>query len=207
MPSRITIRRTVQIRATITRRVTRQTTSRTRAVFQPPRPIAIPVRATTTRILSATSGAGPEQIYVAPTTPEREWDVFISYATEDGPTLVRELAAELGSLGIRVWFDESELAIGDSIRRRIDHGLVRSRFGIVVLSHAFFAKKWPQLELDGLAALEVAGRQRILPIWHGLSSAEVLTYSPTLAGKVAARTSDSSIREIAEEIAALIRRS
>ncbi|MBK7977148.1 MAG: hypothetical protein IPK07_29080 [Deltaproteobacteria bacterium] len=74
---------------------------------------------------------------------------------------------------------------------------MRSRFGIVVLSHAFFAKKWPQLELDGLAALEVAGRQRILPIWHGLSSAEVLTYSPTLAGKVAARTSDS-IREIAE---------
>ncbi|MBK7976321.1 MAG: toll/interleukin-1 receptor domain-containing protein [Deltaproteobacteria bacterium] len=97
--------------------------------------------------------------------------------------------------------------MGDSIRRRIDHGLVRSRFGIVVLSHAFFAKKWPQLELDGLAALEVAGRQRILPIWHGLRAPRGHLQPDARREGRGANIRPISIREIAEEIAALIRRS
>jgi TIR domain-containing protein len=63
---------------------------------------------------------------------------------------------------VNVWYDEFELRIGDSLRRKIDQGLSRSRFGLVVVSHAFFAKNWPQYELDGLVALEMAGRQRIL---------------------------------------------
>ncbi len=162
-------------------------------------------RTLTTRVLTSPSGAGPELLYVDPPTAEREWDVFISHASEDKESIVRELASELTRLGLKPWLDEAELKIGDSLRRRIDHGLAHSRFGVVVLSHAFFKKPWPKVELDGLAALEVAGRQRILPIWHGLSAEEILTYSPTLAGKVAARTSLATIRQIAEEIAAVVR--
>jgi hypothetical protein len=40
-----------------------------------------------------------------------------------------------------VWFDEFTLKVGDSLRRTIDHGLGYSRFGVVVLSPAFFAKE------------------------------------------------------------------
>jgi hypothetical protein len=36
----------------------------------------------------------------------------------------------------------------------------RSRFGTVVLSHALFAKNWPQYELDGLVTREMAGERQ-----------------------------------------------
>jgi len=57
------------------------------------------------------------------------------------------------------------LKLGDSIRRAIDKGLSQSRFGVVVLSKAFFKKKWPQYELDGLAEREMKGKDKvILPV-------------------------------------------
>lgn len=65
---------------------------------------------------------------------EPEYDVFISHATEDKTEVVRPLAEVLRRLGLRVWYDEYELKLGDSLRRKIDHGLVTSRFGVVVLS-------------------------------------------------------------------------
>ncbi len=72
------------------------------------------------------------------------------------------------------------------------------------MSHSFFEREWPQRELDGLVALQVAGRQRVLPVWHGVTHEDVLGYSPTLADTIAARTSDSTIEEIAEEIARIV---
>ena len=85
-------------------------------------------------------------------------------------------------------------------------GIARSRFGIVVLSHAFFDKSWPQYELDGLVTMAVSGQQVILPLWHEISKDEVLRQSPSLADKVALRTSDYSVAEIADEIAAVVTR-
>jgi hypothetical protein len=52
--------------------------------------------------------------------------------------------------------------IGDSLRRKIDAGIARTRFGVVVLSHAFFAKNWSQYELDGLVVREMIGGKQII---------------------------------------------
>ena len=52
-----------------------------------------------------------------------EWDVFISHASEDKDDFVRPLAEGLEQRGLRVWFDESTLKVGDSLREAIDHGL------------------------------------------------------------------------------------
>jgi hypothetical protein len=134
----------------------------------------------------------------------REFDVFISHATEDKDAVVRPLAFALQERGLRVWYDEFELKIGDSLRQKIDSGIANSNFGVVVLSHAFFAKGWPQYELDGLVTMAVSGKQVILPLWHEISKDEVMRQSPSLADKVALRTSDYSIDEIAEEIAAVV---
>ena len=57
----------------------------------------------------------------------------------------------------RFWFDEFELRLGDSLRRKIDTGLANSRFGVVVLSRSFFRKDWPNYELDGLVTRAVSG--------------------------------------------------
>jgi hypothetical protein len=134
----------------------------------------------------------------------REFDVFISHASEDKDGVVRPLAHALQEHGLKVWYDEFELRIGDSLRRKIDGGIARSRFGIVVLSHAFFAKDWPQYELDGLVTMSVNGNQVLLPLWHEISKDEVIRKSPSLADKVALRTSDFGIEEIASEIAAVV---
>jgi len=73
-----------------------------------------------------------------------QYDVFISHASEDKESVARPLAKALQQLDLRVWLDEVEITIGDSLRRTIDKGLATSTFGVVVLSPAFFEKEWPQ---------------------------------------------------------------
>lgn len=134
----------------------------------------------------------------------RTFDVFISHASEDKDEIVRPLANELKNAGLSVWYDEFELKIGDSLRRKIDKGLASSRFGVVVLSQAFFGRGWPEYELDGLVTKAVSGEQILLPIWHNVSKKEVIGYSPSLADRVARSTATHTVEEIAEEIAAVI---
>ena len=85
------------------------------------------------------------------------WDVFISHASEDKEGVARPLARLLEKSGLKVWLDESELCLGDSLREKIDEGLARSKYGIVILSRHFFSKKWPKAELDGLFSRETEG--------------------------------------------------
>ncbi len=136
---------------------------------------------------------------------DREFDVFISHASEDKDELVRPLAHALRDRGLEVWYDEFVLRVGDSLRRKIDEGICRSKFGLVVFSEAFFMKGWPQHELDGLVTMSVDGRQVLLPIWHKITKDQVVAASPSLADKVALRTADYGVAEIADEVAAVIR--
>ena len=133
-----------------------------------------------------------------------EYDVFISHASEDKESVVRPLANALVNKGLKVWYDEFELKIGDSLRRKIDRGLSKSRFGIVVLSKDFIRKGWTNYELDGIISKANTGEQVLLPIWHGITKQEVLDYSPSLADKVARNTATYTVEEIASEIASLI---
>jgi hypothetical protein len=132
------------------------------------------------------------------------YDAFISHASEDKEMLVKPLAAALARLDFRVWYDEFELTVGDSLRQSIDRGLATSRYGIVVLSNAFFSKNWPQYELNGLVAREMDGRKVILPIWHGVEKEDVLRFSPPLADKVALTSSRMSVRGMAKELAKVL---
>ncbi|MBX2931554.1 MAG: toll/interleukin-1 receptor domain-containing protein [Chitinophagaceae bacterium] len=131
---------------------------------------------------------------------EVAYDVFVSHASEDKEDFVRDFVKCLQQHGLKVWYDEFTLRVGDSLRRSIDNGLKNSRYGIVVLSEAFFSKEWPQRELDGLFAREVNGEKVILPIWHKISKNEVLKFSPIIADMLALNTSSFTIEEIAKEI-------
>jgi len=135
----------------------------------------------------------------------REYDVFISHASEDKQEIVRSLASALQAEGLRVWYDEFELRIGDSLRRAIDKGLANSRLGMVVLSEAFFKKGWTNYELDGIVSRSVNGEQQLLPIWHKVTKSDVMKFSPSLVDKVARSTATHTAEEIAEEVADLIR--
>jgi len=130
-------------------------------------------------------------------------DIFISHASEDKDDFVRPLAQALIKEGVSVWYDEYEIQVGDSIRAKVDEGLSRSRFGVVVLSPSFFAKTktWPQRELDGLVSGENAtGTRRILPVWHKMDFKAVQGHSPTLAGIRALDTSKESLSQIVGQL-------
>ncbi len=132
------------------------------------------------------------------------WDVFISHASEDKEAVARPLRDALSRRGVTVWLDEAQMKMGDSLRRKIDDGIRSSRFGVVILSEAFFRKGWTNHELDGLVTRNVAGEQSLLPIWHDLTADQVRSFSPSLADKVALSTDQFDIEEIAEQIADVV---
>ena len=127
-----------------------------------------------------------------------QYDIFIAHASED-KSFVTPLAHSLKGRGLKVWYDDFVLKIGDSLCRENDKGLAQSQYGIVVLSHSFFRKHYPQKELDGLAAKEEIGRKVILPIWHNIDKQEIISYSPTLAD-IRAVKSDLGIKAVTDEI-------
>jgi hypothetical protein len=134
------------------------------------------------------------------TPREIKYDIFISHASEDKEAFVKPLVIALQSKGIKVWYDEFTLKIGDSLRRSIDNGLINSTYGVVILSNAFFSKNWTQYELDGLVNREMDGRKVILPIWHLVTKDQVQSYSPSLADKVALNSSINSMEEIVTQL-------
>jgi|GEM_PF-1270669 len=134
----------------------------------------------------------------------KKYDFFISHATEDKNDFVRSLADALMKAGVKVWYDEHQLKVGDSLRKKIDHGLKNSTYGIVVLSLNFFRKNWPEYELNGLLAKEMNEGKVILPIWHKVTKDEVLSYSPSIADKLALNTTSYSLQDIVRELKTLL---
>jgi tetratricopeptide (TPR) repeat protein len=133
------------------------------------------------------------------------WDVFISHASEDKEPFVRQLANELTGLGLKVWYDEFELKVGVSLSRSIDIGLTNSRYGVVVLSSAFFGKDWPEQELDALLTRDIGGKTLILPLWYGVDREDVAKYSAILADRFALKATTQNISSVANELLAVIR--
>jgi len=174
------------------------------AVQPPPRGFLPPARSAQENPASRVTVREDPEVPEGDLLGGQTWDVFISHASEDKDSVARPLRDALTRLGITVWLDEAQMRIGSSLRRKIDDGIRSSRFGIVVLSEAFFRKGWTNHELDGLVTRTVAGEQSLLPIWHDLSAEQVRAFSPSLADKVALSTSQFSIEDIAEKIAAVV---
>jgi len=132
--------------------------------------------------------------------PQAGADVFVSHASEDKEAVAKPLADAIEQHGYKVWLDQYVLRLGDRLRRTIDVALATCRYGVVILSPDFFKKGWPQLELDGLVALETQdGRKRILPVFHRVTVADVSRYSPTLADRLGVST-DIGIGVVASQI-------
>lgn len=133
-----------------------------------------------------------------------QYDAFISHASEDKADVALPLCDALKTMGYRIWLDVFELEVGDDLPRSIDRGLAASRFGIVVLSRSFMAKRWTAYELGGLIARENAGGKTLLPLRHKASEDDVLAFSPSLAAKFALDTSACTIEELAQKFAAVL---
>jgi hypothetical protein len=131
------------------------------------------------------------------------WDAFISHATEDKAALAIPLADELQERGLRVWLDRRQIDLSDNLRGKVNEGIVRSRFAVVLLSRSYIDKQWTIDELDAFMAREEAGRRVVLPVLHGVDQHALATTYPLLANRVFANTSDG-IPAVADAITRVV---
>ena len=74
--------------------------------------------------------------------------IFICHASEDKDRVARPLAEAFIENGYACWYDDREIAWGDSITQRVSEGLRTSTHIVVVLSDAFVNKEYPRAELE-----------------------------------------------------------
>ena len=132
-----------------------------------------------------------------------EYDLFISHASEDKVEFVRPLVKKLREVGIKVWYDEIAMNVGDSLRTSIDHGLRSSKYAIAVFSKSYFEKKWTNFELNGYFSFDNIETRKILPIWHKVTIEEIREYSPMIAD-IVALDSNQGLSIIVEKIASVL---
>ncbi len=73
------------------------------------------------------------------------FDVFLSHNEKDKPR-VRLLADRLKAAGLRVWFDEWAIKVGEDIQLAVEHGLEDSRTVVLCMSPAAFGSDWVTAE-------------------------------------------------------------
>jgi hypothetical protein len=95
---------------------------------------------------------------------EHERIAFVSHSTKDKP-FVRKLASDLVASGVKVWIDEQNILVGDSIPEKIAQGLAESDFFLIVLSKNSVNSEWVRKELNSAIVHEIERRKvTILPI-------------------------------------------
>ena len=90
--------------------------------------------------------------------------LFLSHNSADKP-FVNRLAKDLQNAGIRVWLDEAEMRVGDSLIERIADGIEAADYLGIVLSPRSVNSSWVQRELNIALSREINDRSiKVLPI-------------------------------------------
>lgn len=116
----------------------------------------------------------------------------------------------LSRLGYPIWFDEYSLKPGDRLRESIEAGIKDCRKCILVLTPHFLANKgWGATEFNAIFTREILEEQSlVVPVWAGVTKAEVFAYCPSLANVLGVnwtdQREDAAIREIARGIEPVI---
>jgi hypothetical protein len=132
------------------------------------------------------------------------YDCIVIYAERD-QKFARRLVKQLDKIGIDVWFDESELVVGDIRRRKIADALREVKYAVVILSAHFFKVEKLKRDLESLCLREEdSGELVILPVWHKVTEAEVKKYMPGLAEKRAV-CSDGEAKRVAQDLSKAMR--
>jgi hypothetical protein len=131
---------------------------------------------------------------------EKYHGIFLSHTSDDKP-FVRQLRKDLIDRGVpRVWIDEAEIEIGDSLIAKIEEGIKSTRYIGVVLSSKSITAPWVKKELDIAMTREIAGGEVIvLPLLY-----EKCTLPAFLEGKLYADFTKTSRYE--DALAKLLRR-
>jgi hypothetical protein len=92
--------------------------------------------------------------------------VFLSHNHND-KAFVRRLAKDLDAHGVKVWLDEAEMKVGDSLITKIRAGIDEVDFFAVILSPNSVAAPWVANELDVAMNFQIGGKAiKVLPIMY-----------------------------------------
>src|SRR3954451_9679863 len=90
--------------------------------------------------------------------------VFISHNHQD-KNFVRRLGADLAACGVRVWIDEAEIKVGDSLIATISAAIDEMSYFAIVLSPRSVVSVWVQQELEQALGNQISLRNiKVLPI-------------------------------------------
>lgn len=89
--------------------------------------------------------------------------VFLSHNHKD-KDFVRKLARDIDSHGIKVWIDEAEMKIGDSLVQKIREGIDSVDYFAIILSENSVHAPWVVNELDVAMNYQISGKIKVLPI-------------------------------------------
>jgi len=80
---------------------------------------------------------------------------------------VRHLGKVLSENGVKVWIDEAEIKVGDSLIRKISEGIKNMEYLGVVLSPNSVSSSWVQKEVEIAATMEIKKKKlKVLPILY-----------------------------------------
>ena len=92
--------------------------------------------------------------------------IFLSHNRED-KEFVRRLAVDLQRASIKVWVDEAEIKLGDSIIGKIEEGILGSEYLGVILSPSSVASQWVKEELRTVLHNQVTKKAKtVLPLLY-----------------------------------------
>lgn len=111
--------------------------------------------------------AGALGLSVADVTRGYYHGIFLSHTSADKP-FVRDLKLRLEAHGVKnVWLDEAEIQIGDSLTKKIDEGLRKTKYIGIVLSPRSIKSPWVERELEVAVNREISsGEVVVLPLLY-----------------------------------------
>lgn len=97
---------------------------------------------------------------------DRRPGIFLSHTWGDKP-FVRKLAHDLRDAGVKVWLDEAEIKLGDSLLEKIQEGINSMDYLAVVLSPDSVSSEWVKREVEVAMNHEISGRRvKVLPLLY-----------------------------------------
>jgi hypothetical protein len=87
--------------------------------------------------------------------------IFLSHSSKD-KFFARKIAQELQAHGVRVWIDEAEINVGDSLTEKIGSAIHETEFMGIVLSRNSVNSNWVQKELQIALNKEIAQRKMVV---------------------------------------------
>lgn len=91
--------------------------------------------------------------------------MFLAHASEDKDRFARAFANGLNDKGLRVWFDEWEMELGDSLVDKVfEEGVPSAEAMVVIVSRASVKSRWVREEMNAGFIRKIEGRFKLIAV-------------------------------------------